>query len=125
MLVAPFNDAERAVAIIEANAADLAAVIVEPLERVLRPEPGFLEAVREATARHGIVLIFDEVVTGFRIAWGGAQEALRRRAGPGDLRQGDERRLPDGRDRRTRRGHGGARRPAHARARTWPGPAAR
>src|SRR4029453_4337271 len=52
----------------------LAAVIVEPLERVLVPVPGFLQAVREVTERHGIVLIFDEVVTGFRIAWGGAQE---------------------------------------------------
>jgi glutamate-1-semialdehyde 2,1-aminomutase len=52
----------------------LAAVIVEPLQRVLLPEPGFLEAVRDVTYRHGIVLIFDEIVTGFRIAWGGAQE---------------------------------------------------
>ncbi len=74
VLVAPFNDAERAEAIIEAHGADLAAVIVEPLERVLVPQPGFLEAIREATRRHGIVLIFDEVVTGFRVAWGGAQE---------------------------------------------------
>jgi len=74
VLVAPFNDAERAVELIEANASDLAAVIVEPLERVLVPVPGFLEAVREVTRKHGIVLIFDEVVTGFRIAWGGAQE---------------------------------------------------
>lgn len=74
VLVAPFNDGERAEAIIEANGADLAAVIVEPLERVLTPQPGFLETVREACNRHGIVLVFDEVVTGFRIAWGGAQE---------------------------------------------------
>ncbi len=74
VLVAPFNDSERAESIIEANGADLAAVIVEPLERVLQPLPGFLETVREATRRHGIVLIFDEVVTGFRVAWGGAQE---------------------------------------------------
>ena len=49
-------------------------MIVEPLQRVLLPEPGFLQAVRDATKRHGIVLVFDEVVTGFRIAWGGAQE---------------------------------------------------
>jgi len=49
-------------------------VIVEPLQRVLVPEPGFLEAVRAATRAHGIVLVFDEIVTGFRIAWGGAQE---------------------------------------------------
>ncbi len=74
VLVAPFNDAERAVQIISENAAELAAVIVEPLERVLVPVPGFLDAVREVTSRHGIVLVFDEVVTGFRIAWGGAQE---------------------------------------------------
>jgi len=74
VLVSPFNDAAAAVAMIEKNAKDLAAVIVEPLQRVLLPEPGFLQAVRDATRRHGIVLIFDEIVTGFRIAWGGAQE---------------------------------------------------
>lgn len=74
VLVAPFNDAERAVQIIEQHACELAAVIVEPLERVLVPVPGFLAALRDVTQKHGIVLIFDEVVTGFRIAWGGAQE---------------------------------------------------
>lgn len=74
VLVAPFNDVERSVAIIERHAHELAAVIVEPLQRVLMPEPGFLEALREITTRHGIVFIFDEIVTGFRIAWGGAQE---------------------------------------------------
>ena len=74
VLVAPFNDAEQAVAIIERHADELAAVIVEPLQRVLQPEPGFLAALRDVTRRHGIVLIFDEIVTGFRIAWGGAQE---------------------------------------------------
>lgn len=74
VLVAPFNETHRAVEIIEQHAQELAAVIVEPLQRVLIPEPGFLEAIREVTKKHGIVLIFDEVVTGFRIAWGGAQE---------------------------------------------------
>ena len=74
VLVAPFNDAARAVAMIETHAHELAAVIVEPLQRVLQPDPGFLAALREVTTRHGIVLIFDEIVTGFRIAWGGAQE---------------------------------------------------
>ena len=74
VLVAPFNDAAAAVAMIERHARELAAVIVEPLQRVLLPEPGFLEAVREATRRHGIVLVYDEIVTGFRIGWGGAQE---------------------------------------------------
>ena len=74
VLVAPFNDTARAVDLIERHAGDLAAVLVEPLQRVLRPQPGFLEALRDATRRHGIVLVFDEIVTGFRIAWGGAQE---------------------------------------------------
>ncbi len=74
VLVTPFNETARAVEMIERNANDLAAVIVEPLQRVLLPEPGFLQALRDVTRRHGIVLIFDEIVTGFRIAWGGAQE---------------------------------------------------
>jgi glutamate-1-semialdehyde 2,1-aminomutase len=74
VLVAPFNETEPAVALIERHADELAAVIVEPLQRVLVPQPGFLTAIREVTRRHGIVLIFDEIVTGFRIAWGGAQE---------------------------------------------------
>src|SRR4029077_12500684 len=64
----------RAVDIIERNASELAAVLVEPLQRVLQPEPGFLQAIREVTTKHGIGLVFDEIVTGFRIAWGGAQE---------------------------------------------------
>jgi glutamate-1-semialdehyde 2,1-aminomutase len=74
VLVSPFNQPEAAVQLIEAHAAELAAVIVEPLQRAIRPQPGFLESLREVTQRHGILLIFDEIVTGFRIAWGGAQE---------------------------------------------------
>ena len=74
VLVTPFNETEHAVAMIERHADELAAVIVEPLQRVLQPEPGFLEAIRKVTRERGIVLIFDEIVTGFRIAWGGAQE---------------------------------------------------
>jgi len=56
---------------------DLAAVIVEPVAGnmgVIPPKPGFLEGLREMTARHGILLIFDEVITGFRVSRGGAQE---------------------------------------------------
>jgi glutamate-1-semialdehyde 2,1-aminomutase len=75
VLVAPFNDGEQTARIIAENAADLAAVIVEPLQRVLQPATGFLSSLRQLTEDHGIALIFDEVVTGFRIAWGGAQEA--------------------------------------------------
>lgn len=74
VLVAPWNDLERTKEIIEAYAQELAAVICEPLQRALPPEPGFLQGLREITQRHGILLIFDEVVTGFRLAYGGAQE---------------------------------------------------
>jgi glutamate-1-semialdehyde 2,1-aminomutase len=75
VLVAPFNDTARAAELIRTHAAEIAAVIVEPLQRILKPVPGFLETLRTLTAQYGIVLIFDEIVTGFRIAWGGAQEA--------------------------------------------------
>ncbi len=74
MLIAPFNDIEAAVALIEAHKDELAGVIVEPFQRLIAPKPGFLEALRKATQAHGIPLIFDEVVTGFRFAYGGAQE---------------------------------------------------
>ena len=74
MLVAPFNDIDYAVSLIAENADVLAAVIVEPLQRIVPPKPGFLEALREACSRHDVLLIFDEVVTGFRFAYGGAQE---------------------------------------------------
>lgn len=74
MLIAPFNDADFARQLISEHAEEIAAVIVEPLQRLIPPAPGFLEALREETEKHGIVLIFDEVVTGFRLAYGGAQE---------------------------------------------------
>ena len=74
MLVAPFNDLETTTAIIESHQQELAAVIVEPLQRIIAPQPGFLQGLRELTAKHSIPLIFDEVVTGFRLAYGGAQE---------------------------------------------------
>lgn len=74
VLVAPFNDAETTERIIHMTRESLAAVIVEPLQRAFPPKPGFLQRIRELTRVHSILLIFDEVVTGFRIAWGGAQE---------------------------------------------------
>jgi glutamate-1-semialdehyde 2,1-aminomutase len=74
VLVAPFNDLDATTRIIEDHARSLAAVIVEPLHRCLTPRPGFLEGLRSLTRRHGIVLIFDEVVTGFRLTPGGAQQ---------------------------------------------------
>lgn len=74
MLIAPFNDLDTTNAIIEAHHQELAAVIVEPLQRIIAPQPGFLQGLRRATSRYDIPLIFDEVVTGFRLAYGGAQE---------------------------------------------------
>ncbi len=73
VLVAPFNDLETTRAIVEANAAELAGVIVEPLQRCMPPVDGFLEGLRELTGAHGALLMYDEVVTGFRLAYGGAQ----------------------------------------------------
>jgi glutamate-1-semialdehyde 2,1-aminomutase len=74
VLEAPFNDLERAAELIAGHAAELAAVIVEPLQRCIAPQPGFLEGLRAVTREHAVLLIFDEVVTGFRLAYGGAQE---------------------------------------------------
>jgi glutamate-1-semialdehyde 2,1-aminomutase len=74
MLIAPYNDLETTSAIVAAHHDELAAVIVEPLQRVLAPQPGFLQGLRELTTRFDIPLIFDEVVTGFRLSYGGAQE---------------------------------------------------
>ena len=73
VLVAPFNDLAATETIIEAHAAELAAVIVEPLHRCTRPRPGFLGGLRALTRATGSLLIFDETVTGFRLHYGGAQ----------------------------------------------------
>lgn len=73
VLIAPFNDLERALQLIGEHRDQLAAIIVEPGCRLIEPRQGFLEGLREATRRYGIVLIFDEVVTGFRVAYGGSR----------------------------------------------------
>ncbi|SVD30320.1 uncharacterized protein METZ01_LOCUS383174, partial [marine metagenome] len=74
MLIAPYNDLTTTETIINAHQDDIAAVIVEPVQRVIAPKPGFLQGLRDLTNRHNIPLIFDEVVTSFRLAYGGAQE---------------------------------------------------
>ncbi|HEX7172672.1 MAG TPA: glutamate-1-semialdehyde 2,1-aminomutase [Candidatus Limnocylindria bacterium] len=74
-LVAPYNDLVAAEELVETE--DVAAVIVEPVAAnmgVVPPAPGYLEGLREVTSRNGALLIFDEVITGFRIARGGATE---------------------------------------------------
>ena len=74
VLVAPYNGLRATTAILTAHRHDVAAVIVEPLHRCTPPRPGFLAGLRELTAELGVLLIFDETVTGFRLAYGGAQE---------------------------------------------------
>jgi glutamate-1-semialdehyde 2,1-aminomutase len=74
VLVAPYNDLATTEALIAAHHDELAAVIIEPYQRTIVPAPGFLPGLREVTRRHGVPLVFDEIVTGFRFAYGGAQE---------------------------------------------------
>ena len=76
-LTAQFNDLSSVQALLEANRGQVAAVIVEPVAAnmgVVGPAPGFLQGLRELCDQHGTLLIFDEVITGFRLAPGGAQE---------------------------------------------------
>ena len=68
----PYNDIEALHELLNEQRGEFAAVVLEPVGR-LEPEPGYLEEVREITNKHGTLLIFDEIITGFRIALGGAQ----------------------------------------------------
>ncbi|MFI5014438.1 MAG: aspartate aminotransferase family protein [Hyphomicrobiales bacterium] len=76
LIILPWNDVEALKAAIAREGADIAAVLTEPVmcnTGCILPEPGYLEAMRELTARAEIVLIFDEVITGFRLGLAGAQ----------------------------------------------------
>ncbi len=76
-LTAPFNDLEAVRALFEENRDEIAGVILEPVvgnAGFIAPDAGFLEGLRQLTQEHGALLVFDEVMTGFRIAYGGAQE---------------------------------------------------
>ncbi len=75
-LLAPYNDLEAVRSIFEQQGSEIAAVIVEPVAAnmgLVEPAEGFLQGLRELTAKHGALLIFDEVITGFRLSYGGAQ----------------------------------------------------
>ena len=75
-LVLPYNDLQAVRTLVKKRWKSIAAIIVEPIAGnmgVVPPAPGFLEELRALTERHGIVLIFDEVITGFRLCYGGAQ----------------------------------------------------
>lgn len=73
VLTAPYNDLERTREIVRDNHDEMAAIFVEPVMRGLASRPGFLEGVREIALENGIPLVFDEIITGFRLALGGAQ----------------------------------------------------
>lgn len=79
-LTAPFNDLEAVKILFEENPGEIAGVILEPVvgnAGFIPPDVGFLAGLRELTQEHGALLVFDEVMTGFRIAYGGAQEKFR------------------------------------------------
>jgi len=75
--VVPYNDAQALRALFAERGHEVAAVIIEPVAGnmgCVAPQPGYLQELRDLTAAHGALLIFDEVMTGFRVAYGGAQE---------------------------------------------------
>lgn len=74
VLISPYNNLDVVEEIVRENRDDLAAIIVEPVQRIIFAEPEFLQGLRRICDEHGVVLIFDEVVTGFRLALGGGQE---------------------------------------------------
>ena len=74
VLIAPFNDLEFIESIVSEYHDQIAGIIVEPLQRIIPPLPGFLEGLRKICDSKNILFIFDEIVTGFRLAYGGAQE---------------------------------------------------
>lgn len=73
VLTAPYNDLDCTREIVQDSHDEMAAIFVEPVMRGLASRPGFLEGVREIATEHGIPLVFDEIITGFRLALGGAQ----------------------------------------------------
>ncbi len=73
MLIAPFNDLEAVETLLNEHD-DIAAIMAEPLQRIIPPIPGYLQGLRALCDKYNVLLIFDEIVTGFRLAYGGAQE---------------------------------------------------
>ncbi len=76
LIILPWNDADLLRQTLETQGHEIAAVLTEPVmcnTGCILPEPGYLQAMRELSAKHGVLLIFDEVITGFRLALGGAQ----------------------------------------------------
>ena len=74
MLVCPYNDLDTLRQIVAEHHADIAAIFAEPVQRIIPAEPGFLHGIREICDEYDILFILDEVVTGFRLGYGGAQQ---------------------------------------------------
>ena len=97
LAVMPWNDAEAIEAFMAERGDEIAAILTEPImgnTGVIPPNPGYLQLLRDLTTEHGSVLIFDEVITGFRVALGGAQAKYGVTPGPHDDGQGARRRVP-------------------------------
>ena len=110
--VLPLDDEASVAQLFEREGANIAAVIIEPLPAnhgLLPQRREFLSALRTLTREHGALLVFDEVISGFRLGRGGAAELLRHHPGSCDLRQGDRRRHAGGGLRRRAAHHGAAR----------------
>ena len=107
-LVLPFNDTTYAKAFIEKHAAEIAAVLVEPVlgSYGLVVEKSFLEALRRITERNDILLVFDEVITGFRLALGGNSRVVQCNPGSCGFGQSNGGWIPHRRVRRSTRDHG-------------------
>ena len=73
VMIAPFNDIEFVRSLLSKHASDIAAVIVEPMQRIIPPLPGYLAELRQQCTKHSVLLVFDEIVTGYRMNYGGAQ----------------------------------------------------
>jgi glutamate-1-semialdehyde 2,1-aminomutase (EC 5.4.3.8) len=98
-LTAPYNDLEAVKALFEQYPDSIAGVILEPVvgnAGFIPPQPGFLEGLRELTQKYGALLVFDEVMTGFRISYGGVQATPRRHPRFDHPGQGDRRRPAGG-----------------------------
>ena len=98
-LLCPFNDASAVADLLDHHRGQVAAVLLEPIAGnmgLVPPRPGYLETLRELTEKHGAILVFDEVMTGFRVAYGGAQ-ALYGSHSRSDGSGQDHRRRPAGR----------------------------
>ena len=79
LIILPWNDAEALADVLARHGEEIAGIITEPVmcnTGCILPKPGYLEAMRDLATRHGVVLIFDEVITGFRLGLGGAQARL-------------------------------------------------